>query len=85
MAPLTLVTRASALGDPTRVRMLMQLSRPLCVGQLARSAGVTSSVASYHVRLMRLAGLVVTERCGRTTVVRRIEPHWAAVVQMFVA
>jgi DNA-binding transcriptional ArsR family regulator len=52
----------------------------MCVGQLAGSVGVTSSAATYHVRLMRDAGLVATERRGHTTLVRRIERRWAAIV-----
>jgi hypothetical protein len=32
------------------------------------------------VKLMKAAGLVATERCGRRTLVRRIERRWAAIV-----
>jgi DNA-binding transcriptional ArsR family regulator len=77
---------AAAVADPTRLRMLFQLgSRPSSVGQLAVSVGVTSSAVTYHVALMSRAGLVVTERHGRRTLVRRIERRWAAIVQALAA
>jgi DNA-binding transcriptional ArsR family regulator len=61
--------------------MLVALrSGPLCVGQLAAAVEITSSAASYHVMLMRQAGLVVVNRAGRRTLVRLIERRWAAIL-----
>jgi len=80
MTPAAFLTCAAAVADPTRLRMLFHLGgRPLCVGHLAQTVDITSSVASYHVRLMRDAGLVATQRKGSATVVRRIERRWAAI------
>jgi DNA-binding transcriptional ArsR family regulator len=75
------LANAAAVADPTRLRMLLRLSGgPLCVGQLAEVVGVTQPAASYHVGRMRQAGLVVTVRQGRRTLVRRIERRWATIL-----
>ena len=79
MTPTAFIIIARVVADPTRLRMIFHLDRPLHVGQLAQTVGITSSVASYHVRLMRDAGLVVTERRGDTTVVCRGERRRAAI------
>lgn len=77
-----LVARAAAIADPTRLRMLLRLrSDALCVGQLARAVGASSAAVSYHVRLLLHCGLVVTERRGRKTLVRRRGPEWTALVR----
>jgi DNA-binding transcriptional ArsR family regulator len=55
----------SALSDPTRVRIVAQLSRQvLCVGALARRLGITHSAVSQHLRILREAGLVQGEKRG---------------------
>jgi DNA-binding transcriptional ArsR family regulator len=72
---------ARAVADPTRLRMLVALhGRVLCVGQLAHRAGISSSGVTYPVRLMRNAGLVVTLRQGRRTIVRRVERRWVTIL-----
>jgi DNA-binding transcriptional ArsR family regulator len=72
---------ARAAGDPTRLRMLCRLGEgPRSVGQLAASVGVTSSAVTYHLRLMRDAGLVRADRKGRRTVVRRVERRWQTIL-----
>ncbi len=81
MTPLDFLVTASAVADPTRWRMLSMLhGGPLCVSQLADRAGVTPSAVSYHVRRLGDAGLVVTHREGRRTVVRRVERRWQTIV-----
>ncbi len=79
MTPATFLAAAAAVADPTRLRMLLHLDRPVCVGRLAATVDITSSVASYHVALLEEAGFVATERSGRRTFVRRIERRWLAI------
>jgi DNA-binding transcriptional ArsR family regulator len=82
MTATTFLMTAAAVADPTRLRMLLRLgSGPLPVGQLGAIVGVTQPAASYHVRLMREAGLISVERRGRRTLVRRLERRWAAIVR----
>jgi DNA-binding transcriptional ArsR family regulator len=59
----------SALGDPTRLRLLRLLCRQrdadaLCVNALAALLGVTPSAVSQHLRVLKSIGLVKGERKG---------------------
>ena len=56
----------SALGDPTRVRILDALSRgELCVCDLAAVLGLSQSAVSHQLRLLRGIRLVKPRREGR--------------------
>ena len=56
----------SALGDPTRVRILDALSHgELCVCDLAAVLGVSQSAVSHQLRLLRGLRLVRPRRDGR--------------------
>jgi ArsR family transcriptional regulator, lead/cadmium/zinc/bismuth-responsive transcriptional repressor len=56
----------SALGDPTRVRILDALSHgELCVCDLAAVLGVSQSAVSHQLRLLRGMRLVKPRRDGR--------------------
>jgi len=71
---------ASAVSNPTRLRVLFQLGAgPLTIGELASSVGVTQAAVSRHVQRMEEAGLVAAERRGRCTIVRRRERQWSIV------
>jgi len=57
-----------ALGDPTRVSILVQLARsghPCSVSELAEQCPVDLSVVSRHLSILRDAGIVDAERRGR--------------------
>ena len=64
---------AGALGNPTRWRMLKELSlgEPRTVGELASAAGCNYDNAGRHLAVLRKAGLVVQGR-GR---LYQIQPH----------
>jgi ArsR family transcriptional regulator len=55
-----------ALGVPTRVRILELLKSegPLGVKTIAEAVGVTSAAVSQHLKVLRHAGLVTSERRG---------------------
>lgn len=56
-----------ALADPTRRRLLDLLrDGSLDAGDVATRAGLSASSASYHLDLLRQAGLVTSEKAGRT-------------------
>ena len=56
----------SALGDPTRLRILAQLEDgERCVCDLLEEIGVAANLLSYHLRILREAGLVTATRRGR--------------------
>ena len=64
------------LGDPLRSRMVELLSsEALCTSHLVEMTGAKQTNISNHLRLLRDAGLIVTEPCGRFTYnVLRPEP-----------
>lgn len=56
-----------ALSDPTRLRLVKLLGDhqgALCVNALAHQLGVTQSAVSQHLRVLRQARLVQSERQG---------------------
>lgn len=57
----------SAAADPVRWRLLSLLAErgTLCVCQLQPVAGVAPNVLSYHLRVLRDAGLVTAAKRGR--------------------
>jgi DNA-binding transcriptional ArsR family regulator len=64
-----IATRARALAEPGRVRLLERLSRgDLSVGQLAASLGMQQSTASKHLQVLYRAGLVERRRAASTVI-----------------
>jgi DNA-binding transcriptional ArsR family regulator len=62
-----LATRLKALGDPTRLRMLDLLAQqpaPLCVCDLTPQFSQNQPTISHHLKLLREAGLIDTEKQG---------------------
>ena len=54
------------LGDGSRLRIALAcLTRPLASGDLAAALGLSPSLVSHHLRLLRAAQLVRAERRGR--------------------
>ena len=61
-----LAERFKALGDPTRLAIVNQLAAAdeVCVCHLVPDAGLSQPTISHHLRLLRDAGLVTSERRG---------------------
>ena len=56
----------SALGDPTRLRILEAVAgRELCVCDLQEVVDVAPNLLSYHLKVLRDAGLIEGSRRGR--------------------
>ena len=54
-----------ALGDPTRFAIYsLLLMRKHCVRSLAKKMGITESAVSQHLKILKTAGLVYSERFG---------------------
>lgn len=54
------------LGDPTRLRIVVACLRtPLAVSDIADRLGLSVSLVSHHLRLLKGARLVRAERQGR--------------------
>jgi DNA-binding transcriptional ArsR family regulator len=57
----------SSLADPTRRDILVRLGAgPATVGELAEPAGMTLTGMKKHIQVLEEAGLVRTEKVGRT-------------------
>ncbi|MEV5010464.1 metalloregulator ArsR/SmtB family transcription factor [Streptomyces sp. NPDC056159] len=57
-----------ALADPLRMQILTLLAREaLCTTHLIEETGARQTNLSNHLRILREAGLVETEPCGRFT------------------
>jgi len=64
--PPGVVARFAALADPTRLAILRVLSgEPRCVCEVNEVVPVAANVLSYHLRVLREAGLVTATRRGR--------------------
>jgi DNA-binding transcriptional ArsR family regulator len=61
-----------ALGDETRLRMIGLLAEvgPMPVNELSARVNLSQPLIGWHLRILRLAGLVDTQRQGRTTICR---------------
>jgi DNA-binding transcriptional ArsR family regulator len=56
----------SALGDPTRARIVSGLLQDeLCTCDLAELTGITESAVSQHLRILRALRLVKSRRAGK--------------------
>lgn len=61
----------TALGDPTRQRIVVHLSRRrLNVGELAEQFHLSRPALSHHIKVLLHAGVLVQEREGRERVYR---------------
>lgn len=63
----TLADRLKAVGDATRLRMLdllVQQEGPLCVCDITPHFEQNQPTVSHHLRLLREAGLIATEKRG---------------------
>jgi DNA-binding transcriptional ArsR family regulator len=68
---LELATVMRTLGDPVRLEIVRMLAdgNPRSCGDLADALGLPTSTGSYHLRLLREAGLTRTRAQGTTRVI----------------
>ena len=60
------VSGFAALADPTRLAILRALSgQPRCVCEVNDAVPVAANVLSYHLKVLREAGLVTAVKRGR--------------------
>jgi ArsR family transcriptional regulator len=71
-AALALKPYLHAIADPTRLSMLHELAQAgeHQVLELARLLGLSQPLASWHLRILKQAGLVSTRRLGRQVLCR---------------
>jgi ArsR family transcriptional regulator, arsenate/arsenite/antimonite-responsive transcriptional repressor len=72
-----------ALGDETRWRIVrLVMDRALCVCELADILEMPQSSVSSHVQIIRKAGLLDSERCGKWTYFRIHPNHFPLLTQI---
>lgn len=66
-----------AIADPTRLGILHELARAgeHQVLELARLFGLSQPLASWHLRILRQADLIETQKLGRQVICRLNRPH----------
>lgn len=70
------------LGDASRLRILLAcLEQPTHVGAIAERAGLSISLVSHHLRLLRAARLVRATRQGKQVVYEGADDHVRTVIQ----
>jgi len=69
-----------ALGAPHRLAIVLELTRgPKCVHELVDVLGISQSLASQHLRVLRSAGLVSGAHRGKETSYRLTDDHVAHI------
>lgn len=70
------VTFFRVLADPVRWRIVrLAMDQALCVCELADILGMPQSTVSSHVQIIRKAGLLDSETCGKWTYFRIAREH----------
>lgn len=70
------VTFFRAMADETRWRIVrLVMERALCVCELADILEMPQSSVSSHVQIIRKAGLLESETCGKWTYFRIVRSH----------
>lgn len=69
------------LGDPTRLRIVLAcLNTPIAVSDIAGTLQLSSSLVSHHLRLLRAARIVKSERQGKQVFYSAADAHISGVL-----
>ncbi len=64
------------LGEPNRLRLVCScLDEPVSVHDLAEQLGISSSLVSHHLRLLKAARLMRAEKRGRQVFYQAADEH----------
>ncbi|KOX39790.1 hypothetical protein ADL19_33105 [Streptomyces purpurogeneiscleroticus] len=74
------------LGDANRLRIaVVCLDGPLCVGDIARRVDLSTSLVSHHLRLLRAARFVRSQKQGKQVFYGTTDAHVRCVITDMVA
>jgi DNA-binding transcriptional ArsR family regulator len=69
------------MGDPTRLRIILAcLDAPTPVGAIATTLGLSQSLVSHHLRLLRAARVLRGQRRGRQVLYTSADEHISCVI-----
>lgn len=78
----TLAETFRLLGDPSRLRILLHcIDTPRAVSDMATALGMSQSLVSHHLRLLRAARLVSGKRKSRQIFYRVSDDHVGHVLR----
>ncbi len=74
------------MGETTRLKLAFAcLAEPVCVGDLVERIGVSQSLVSHHLRLLRAARVLRAERRGRQVFYAAADDHIHRVLSDMIA
>lgn len=74
------------MGDASRLKILLVcLDTPVCVSDIATSVGLSPSLVSHHLRLLRAARMLRAERQGKQVFYAAADDHVRCVISDMVA
>ena len=69
------------MGDPSRLRIILACAdAPISVNDIAAQLGLTQSLVSHHLRLLRAARLLRRERRGKQIFYSLADSHVSRVI-----
>ena len=69
------------MGDPNRLRIVFAcLDGPVCVSDMADRLGLSLSLVSHHLRLLKAARLLRAKRSGKQVFYRAADDHIRSVL-----
>ena len=70
------------MGDPTRLRIILTcLTEPVSVGGIAQRLGLSASLVSHHLRLLRAARVLKGTRDGKQMFYSACDAHIEHVIR----
>lgn len=74
------------MGDPTRLRIILTcLHEPVSVGEIAARVESSPSLVSHHLRLLKAARVLRSERRGKQVFYSSLDEHIRCVIDDMVA
>lgn len=74
------------MGDPSRLRIILScLHDPISVTEIAEQLELSQSLVSHHLRLLRAARVVASERRGKQIFYVAADEHIQCVIEDMVA
>ncbi len=74
------------MGDPTRLRIVLTcLDEPISVGEIAMRLDSSPSLVSHHLRLLKAARVLRSERRGKQIFYSALDEHIRCVIDDMVA
>jgi len=70
------------MGDPSRLGIILAcLIEPIAVGDIAERLGLSASLVSHHLRLLRAARVLRSERRGKQVFYSAADDHIRCVIR----